>query len=87
MAPSITTSENGTKTANGHMSPAEEAQWVEKAGWAPRFGQGDSISSEAADGLDHQTWLEGKLEDKFFGGMALRTDFEIMLALADAGMT
>ena len=21
--------------------------------------------------LDHQTWLEGKLDDKFFGGMRL----------------
>ena len=53
------------------MSAEEDARWVERSGWAPRFGQGDSISGDQADGLDHQTWLEGKLEDKFFGGMAL----------------
>lgn len=47
----------------------DEDRWIERAGWAPRFGNG--ASSESMEGeslLDHQTWVEGKLEDKFFGG-------------------
>lgn len=51
------------------MDEDEDARWIERAGWAPRFGSG--ISDQEAEGeslLDHQTWIEGKLEDKFYGG-------------------
>ncbi|TAQ88025.1 hypothetical protein B7494_g3660 [Chlorociboria aeruginascens] len=56
--------ENG---ANGHIDKEDEARWIERAGWAPRFGNGDSDSLEGETLADHQTWVEGKLEDKFFG--------------------
>ncbi|QIW98420.1 hypothetical protein AMS68_003938 [Peltaster fructicola] len=36
----------------------------EKVGWAPRFGH---PQDEEGNLLDHQTWLEGKLDDKFYG--------------------
>jgi hypothetical protein len=59
--------EQGNLTNGVH--PVEEDQW-RKVGHAPRFGTGetDSIKGEALL-LDHQTWLEGQLEEKFFGGI------------------
>ena len=54
---------------NGHMQQDESARFVAKTGWAPRFGQGSLTSEEAQESLlDHQTLLESKLDDKFFGG-------------------
>jgi hypothetical protein len=56
--------------ANGNTIAADEYErWVERTGWAPRFGDGsESIEGEESP-ADHQTWVEGKLDDKFFGGM------------------
>ena len=67
---SIPSSRDGKQTkANGGISPDEDAQWVEKVGWAPRFGQGKLTEAEAEESLlDHQTFLESKLDDKFYGG-------------------
>ncbi|CZT42727.1 probable transmembrane protein [Rhynchosporium secalis] len=46
----------------------ENDRWVERTGWAPRFGNGVSSASIEEESLaDHQTWVEGKLDDKFFG--------------------
>ncbi len=57
---------NGTV---GYMDEDEDRRWIERAGWAPRFGSGASVNSgEEETLLDHQTWLEGKLDDKFYGG-------------------
>ncbi|KAL8832693.1 MAG: hypothetical protein Q9191_000094 [Dirinaria sp. TL-2023a] len=54
---------------NGHIHHDESAQFVEKTGWAPRFGQGSITEAEAEENLlDHQTWVESKLDEKFFGG-------------------
>ncbi|RAL62394.1 hypothetical protein DID88_004960 [Monilinia fructigena] len=54
--------------ANGYVDDDEDARWIERAGWAPRFGTGDSGESiEGESLLDHQTWIEGKIEDKFYG--------------------
>ncbi|KAE8444609.1 hypothetical protein EG329_014440 [Mollisiaceae sp. DMI_Dod_QoI] len=56
---------NGTA---GQVDKEDEERWIERAGWAPRFGSGisdDSVEGESL--LDHQTWVEGKLDDKFFG--------------------
>lgn len=41
----------------------------DKVGWAPRFGTGETESEKGDDRnlLDHQTWIEGKLDDKFYG--------------------
>ncbi|KAF2458227.1 hypothetical protein BDY21DRAFT_284327 [Lineolata rhizophorae] len=53
--------------ANG-KAPGDDAERWNRVGWEPRFGSG--IAPEDEDEgtlLDHQTWLEGKLEDKFFG--------------------
>jgi len=56
-----------TKAANG-VPPEEEESWS-KLGWTPRFGSGETEEDkEAGTLLDHQTFLEGKLEDKFYGG-------------------
>ena len=54
---------------NGQIHHDEAAQYVEKVGWAPRFGQGDLTEAEAGESLlDHETFIESKLDDKFFGG-------------------
>ena len=59
---------NGT---NGHLSAEENARWVERVGWAPRFGAGSFPDDEEDDGAqDHQTWVETRLDDKFFGGQS-----------------
>ena len=58
-----------TNGVNGHMDVDEHERWVERTGWAPRFGSVASNGSIEGESLgDHQTWVEGKLDDKFFGG-------------------
>ena len=58
-----------TNGVNGHIGVDENERWIERAGWAPRFGTGASNESvEGESFADHQTWIEGKLDDKFFGG-------------------
>ena len=49
-------------------SPEEDWSHV---GWKPRFGDGMTETDRKDDRtlLDHQTFLEGKLDEKFFGGM------------------
>lgn len=43
---------------------------MERTGWAPRFGNGESSASiEGESFADQSTWLEGRLDDKFYGGM------------------
>ena len=57
---------NGT---NGHLEKEDAERWIERTGWAPRFGNGTPSQSIIDESFaDHETWLEGKLEDKFFGG-------------------
>jgi Ca2+-dependent lipid-binding protein len=64
---------NGKPIANGtagYLEPEDYDRWVARTGWAPRFGNGDSSESIQGESLaDHQTWIEGKLDDKFYGGM------------------
>jgi hypothetical protein len=64
---------NGKPVANGiagQLEPEDYERWVERTGWAPRFGNGDSSESLMGESLvEHQTWIEGKLDDKFYGGM------------------
>jgi hypothetical protein len=68
------TDKNGaplTNGANGHIDKEDSERWIERTGWAPRFGNGTSAASVEGESLaDHETWLEGKLEDKFYGGKA-----------------
>lgn len=58
---------DSTPNANGTADVSEKARW-ERVGWAPRFGSGDAEVDDETTMLDHQTWLEGKLDDKFYGG-------------------
>lgn len=65
---------NGKAQANGvvGLEADDYERWVERSGWAPRFGNGDSGDSvDYENPADHQTWVEGKLDDKFFGGKRL----------------
>ena len=48
----------------------EDMRWArDRTGWAPRF----ELPKPEDEGtlLDHQTFLDGKLDDKFFGGMCV----------------
>lgn len=55
------------------LNQDDAERFIEKTGWAPRFGQGSITTEEAEESLlDHTTLLESKLNDKFFGG----TSFE-----------
>lgn len=67
--PRPSTKDGHQARANGGISSDENAQWVEKVGWAPRFGQEKLTEAEAEESLlDHETFLESKLDDKFYGG-------------------
>jgi hypothetical protein len=61
------------KDEEGHLIPGEQEgdkeKWVDRTGWAPRFGKGEDADSVVEDAfLDHQTWVEGHIPDEFFGG-------------------
>ena len=56
------------KKVNGAWTEDENDQWAAKAGWAPRFGSIDDMDRQESTLLDHQTWVETNLSDKFFGG-------------------
>jgi hypothetical protein len=64
----VVSDKDGKVVTNGALSHDEQGQWVERTGWAPRFGNGDPMDDEGPTLLDRETWLEGKIEDKFFGG-------------------
>ncbi|EOA86535.1 uncharacterized protein SETTUDRAFT_114861 [Exserohilum turcica Et28A] len=71
--------ENGH--APGHFFD-DDARW-ERVGWAPRFGMpGSEIQEEEPSLADHQTWLEGRLEDKFFGDWYHNTGIIIFACLS-----
>ena len=64
MTPS-SSSARGAQAASGND---EDLRWArDRTGWAPRFGNGDPADDEGASLLDHQTFLEGKLDEKFYG--------------------
>ncbi|KAL5118587.1 Tricalbin-2 [Pleosporales sp. CAS-2024a] len=59
--------------ANGHAPELAadadaDAKWA-RVGWAPRFGMPGADDPDPDDGtmLDHQTWLESRIHDKFYG--------------------
>ena len=67
--PSSPTADGFANGTNGHAHKDDEGEWS-KVGWAPRFGQGSITEAEANESLlDHATFLESKLDDKFFGGL------------------
>ncbi|KAL3424867.1 C2 domain-containing protein [Phlyctema vagabunda] len=72
-----------TNGDNGNMDEDEEARWIERAGWAPRFGNGPGDKDDEGESLlDHQTWVEGKLEDKFYGDWYHNTGVIIFACLS-----
>lgn len=59
--------EDAGDAAAGKEQMTDDQRWArDRTGWAPRF----MIENTEDEGtlLDHQTLLEGKLSDKFFGG-------------------
>nr|OQO30630.1 hypothetical protein B0A51_01516 [Rachicladosporium sp. CCFEE 5018] len=71
----------------GALAVGEEGQHTakkeeyERVGWAPRFGN-PADKDEGGTMLDHETFLEGKLEDKFFGDWYHNTGVIIFACLA-----
>lgn len=55
---------------DGQLPEDEYTRWVQRTGWAPRFGTGDDDSSSISgpNMLDHQTWVESQLSDAMYGG-------------------
>lgn len=48
----------------------EEQRWARnRTGWAPQFAKPDASPDEEETLLDHRTFLEDKISDKFFGGL------------------
>lgn len=49
----------------------EEQRWARnRTGWAPQFVKPDAPPDEEETLLDHRTFLEDKISDKFFGGLS-----------------
>jgi hypothetical protein len=67
-ASTVVKDKDGKAVTNGAFTHDEQDRWVERTGWAPRFGNGDPKDDEGPTLLDHETWLESKIENKFFGG-------------------
>ncbi|RMZ68452.1 membrane bound c2 domain [Pyrenophora seminiperda CCB06] len=71
--------------ANGHVPEKgnDDARW-DRVGWAPRFGMpgSDEPIEDEASLADHQTWLEGRIEDKFFGDWYHNTGIIIFACLS-----
>ncbi|MCJ1321970.1 hypothetical protein MMC15_007315 [Xylographa vitiligo] len=55
--------------SNGHITDEDEkSRWVDRVGWAPRFGEGTMTEAEKNESLlDKTTALEAVLDDKLFG--------------------
>ncbi|KFY31117.1 hypothetical protein V493_01382 [Pseudogymnoascus sp. VKM F-4281 (FW-2241)] len=61
----------------------DKEMWVDRTGWAPRFGNGEDPNAAAEESFaDHQTWVEGKLPDKFYGDWYHNTAIIIFACLA-----
>ena len=74
--------DNAQSKANGRVSHDDAAKY-EKTGWTPRFGTGSITDTEAGESLlDHQTFLESKLDDKFFGDWYHNTGVIVFACLA-----
>lgn len=61
--------EDAQDVRKGHKrgTLSEDIRWArDRTGWAPQFKT--EPSDDEGTLLDHQTFLEGKLSDKFYGG-------------------
>jgi Ca2+-dependent lipid-binding protein len=61
----------GAVEEEDEKSPTDDPSRWSRVGWAPRFGNGEDEDDDTTM-LDHQTFLEGKLDDKWFGGKPKR---------------
>ncbi|KAK7528268.1 uncharacterized protein IWZ02DRAFT_4294 [Phyllosticta citriasiana] len=52
---------------NGHAPEEDDEKRWERVGWAPQFGMPGGDVEDEGTLLDHQTWIEGKLDEKFYG--------------------
>lgn len=59
--------EASTDTEKAAEDAADGAQMGPMTGWSPQFGWPVESVMEGESMLDHQTFLEGKISDKFFG--------------------
>lgn len=65
------------------MKAPKDERWArDRTGWEPRFGYGNPEDDEGATLLDHQTFLEGKLDDKWFGDWYYNAGVIIFACLA-----
>ncbi|KAL9050095.1 MAG: hypothetical protein Q9162_006833 [Coniocarpon cinnabarinum] len=61
----------------------EDMRWArDRVGWAPRFGYGDPADDEGPNLLDHQTLLESKLDEKWYGDWYYNAGIIIFACLA-----
>lgn len=58
---------DGNDTVNGKAADNGPVMGPQ-TGWAPQFGWPNESVMEGESLLDHQTWLEGQITDKFYGG-------------------
>lgn len=67
------------KTIQGAPDDPEETpeELAAKVGWTQRFGWPMESVFDGESLLDHTTWVEGKLPDKFFGGKLFSTESSI----------
>jgi hypothetical protein len=59
------------RPTSAHGTVPEDERWArDRVGWEPRFGTGETAEEkdDTRNLLDHQTFLEGKLDEKFYGG-------------------
>ncbi|ORY04571.1 hypothetical protein BCR34DRAFT_604821 [Clohesyomyces aquaticus] len=82
----LPSSPTSAKGANGHAPEVDEdPRWArDRTGWAPRFGMpgSDEVDPDEPSLSDHQTWLEGKIEDKFYGDWYHNTGVIIFACLS-----
>lgn len=57
----------GANDTEGRGEDEDEKFW-DIVGWKPRFGEGTKDVDFSTNLSDRQTWVEGRLDDKFFGG-------------------
>jgi hypothetical protein len=70
-ATAIMAKEATQKEQKGGKEEDEDLRWArDRTGWAPKFIT-EKLAGEDEEGtlLDHQTFLEGRLSDKLFGGL------------------
>lgn len=63
----VTHGEDGKALVDGKEVDDDDNEMGPKTGWAPRFGWPVESIKTSESLLDHSTWLEGQIPDKFYG--------------------